>query len=123
VDNLVAVLDLAGGAVAIVDLSRNARYGDDVRTEILGTDGAIFVDLLPTGRTRLATGDGIAVVPGSEAADAVAAGVVGQAEAFAARIRGRFGDVPGAAASTRAVQIGRAVQESAATGAPIPIGP
>jgi len=123
VDNLVAVLDLAGGAVAIVDLSRNARYGDDVRTEILGAEGAVFVDLLPTGRTRLAIGDGIAVVPGSEAADAVAAGVVGQAEAFAARVRGRFGDVPGAAASTRALQIGRAVQESAATGAPIPIGP
>jgi predicted dehydrogenase len=123
VDNLVAVLDLAGGAVAIVDLSRNARYGDDVRTEILGAEGAVFVDLFPTARTRLATGDGIAVVPGSEAADAVAAGIVGQAEAFAARIRGRFGDVPGAAVSTRALQIGRAVQESAATGAPIPIGP
>lgn len=123
VDNLVAVLDLAGGAVAIIDLSRNARYGDDVRTEILGAEGAVFVDLLPSGRTRLATGDGIALVPGSEADDAVAAGIGGQAAAFAARIRGGFGEVPGAAASTRALQIGRAVQASAATGASIPIGP
>ena len=36
VDNLVAVLELDGGAIATVDLSRNCRYGDDVRTELLG---------------------------------------------------------------------------------------
>ena len=39
-DNLLAVLELEGGAVATVDLTRNARYGDDVRTEILGSQGA-----------------------------------------------------------------------------------
>ena len=39
VDNLVAVLELDGGAVATVDLSRNARFGDDVRTEVLGSAG------------------------------------------------------------------------------------
>ena len=52
-DNLIAVLELEGGAVATVDLSRNARYGDDVRTEVLGSNGALLVDLLPTSRTRL----------------------------------------------------------------------
>ena len=41
VDNLVAILDIEGGAVATVDLSRNCRYADDVRTEILGADGVI----------------------------------------------------------------------------------
>lgn len=122
VDNLVAVLDLAGGAVALVDLSRNARYGDDVRTEILGTDGAIFVDLLPTGRTRQATRNGVVVVSGSESADAVAAGIATQAESFAAAIRTGSGGVPGAAASTRALVVGRAVQASAAaTGVPVSI--
>ena len=57
VDNLLAVLRLDDGAMASVDLSRNARFGDDVRTEALGSAGALFVDLLPTGRARL--GDGI----------------------------------------------------------------
>lgn len=123
VDNLVAVLDLAGGTVATVDLSRNCRYGDDVRTEILGTDGAIFVDLLPTGRTRLATRSGVRVIAGSESADAVAAGVASQAEAFAAAVRfGRHG-APGAAASARALAVGRAVQASAATGVPVAVDP
>jgi myo-inositol 2-dehydrogenase/D-chiro-inositol 1-dehydrogenase len=119
VDNLLAVLDLSGGAVATVDLSRNCRYGDDVRTEILGEDGAIFVDLLPTGRARLANASGIEVIEGSETDDAFAAGIRAQAACFAAAARGDPVDVPDASASTRAVAVGRAVQESAATGEPV----
>ncbi len=110
VDNLVAVLDLSGGAVATVDLSRNCRYGDDVRTEILGADGAIFVDLLPTGLTRLATATGTEVVAGSVVDDAFHAGILAQADAFARIAMGEVLDYPDAAASTRAVAIGRAVQ-------------
>ena len=106
VDNLVAVLDLEGGAVATVDLSRNCRYADDVRTEILGSEGALFVDLLPTGRTRLATATRDEVIPGSETPDALAAGVLAQAEAFAAVVSGESLDYPGARASSRAVAIG-----------------
>jgi myo-inositol 2-dehydrogenase/D-chiro-inositol 1-dehydrogenase len=119
VDNLLAVVDLAGGAVATVDLSRNCRYGDDVRTEILGDSGAIFVDLLPVGRTRLATAAGIEVVAGSATPDAFAAGVAAQAESFAAAVRGQRVDVPGAAASSRAVALGRAAQRAAETGAAV----
>ncbi len=121
VDNLLAVLDLSGGSVATVDLSRNCRYGDDVRTEILGEDGAIFVDLLPTGRARLANASGIKVIDGSEADDAFAAGIRAQAASFAAAVRGDTLDVPDASASTRAVAVGRAVQASAATGEPVAV--
>ena len=123
VDNLLAVLDLQGGGVATVDLSRNCRYGDDVRTEILGEDGAIFVDLLPTGRTRWATAAGLAVVAGSECNDAFAAGVAAQAVSFAAAVRGEELDRPGAAASGRAVALGRATQQSAAMGEPVLMPP
>jgi myo-inositol 2-dehydrogenase / D-chiro-inositol 1-dehydrogenase len=119
VDNLVALLDLTGGVTAIVDLTRNARYGDDVRTEILGSDGAIFVDMLPAGRTRLATRAGVEVVGGSEVADATAAGLAAQAQALVAAIRGERDDIPGAAASSRAVQVGRAVQLSAERSEPV----
>lgn len=122
VDNLLAILELEGGAIATVDLTRNCRYGDDVRTEILGADGAIFVDLLPRGRTRLATATGIEVVPGSETADAFAAGVALQAEAFAAAVQTGFDAIPRATTSTRALEIGRAVQDAAATGTTITPG-
>lgn len=119
VDNLLAILELAGGSVATVDLTRNCRYGDDVRTEILGAEGAVFVDLLPRGQTRLATAAGIEVVAGSATANAFAAGVALQAEAFAAAVRNGPTDIPTAAASTRAVEIGRAVQDAATTGSAI----
>jgi myo-inositol 2-dehydrogenase/D-chiro-inositol 1-dehydrogenase len=119
VDNLLAMLDLEGGAVATVDLSRNCRFGDDVRTEILGEDGAIFVDLLPVGRTRLADARGVRVLAGSETEDAFFEGIKAQAAAFAEAVRGVPVDVPSAADSTLAVAVGRAVQRSAVEGVPI----
>ena len=119
VDTLVAMLDLDGGAVATVDLSRNCRFGDDVRTEILGENGAIFVDLLPVGRTRLADADGMRVIAGSETDDAFVEGIKGQAEAFARVVTGSPIDVPGAVDSTLAVAVGRAVQRSAFAGTPV----
>jgi predicted dehydrogenase len=123
IDNLLAVLELEGGVAATVDLSRNARYGDDVRTEILGSDGAVFVDLLPRGRTRLASRSGVTVVPGSEVNDATAAGVAAQAQAFAAAVRTGHGDYPGASASTRSLRVAMAVDKSIRTGRPVELGP
>lgn len=121
VDNLLAMLDLEGGAAATVDLSRNCRFGDDVRTEILGENGALFVDLLPVGRTRLADANGMRVIAGSETDDAFVEGIRAQAEAFAEVVRGAPIEVPGAADSTFAVAVGRAVQRSAVEGKPISI--
>jgi predicted dehydrogenase len=115
-DNLLAVLELTGGALATVDLSRNARYGDDVRTEILGSRGAVFIEILPTGRAQIGTADGMDLMAGSEAGDATAAGVVNQTKAFAASVRGAAVDVPGAAASARATAVALAVQRATATG-------
>lgn len=116
VDNLVAMLDLEDGVTATVDLSRNSRYGDDVRTEILGSQGALLIDMCPTGQTRVATAAGIHILEDSRTDDATAAGIANQARAFVACVRGEAVDVPTAAASTRAVTIGRAIQRSAETG-------
>ena len=123
VDNLIALLDLADGAAATIDLSRNCRYGDDVRTEILGANGAVFVDLLPTGSARLATANGVEIIPGSETDDAFAEGIRGQAVAFAAAVRGEPVEVPGGSTSSLAVAVGRAIQESAATGDRVELAP
>jgi predicted dehydrogenase len=123
VDNLVAVLELEGGAIATVDLSRNCRFGDDVRTEILGSQGALLIDLLPVGRVRLGTSDGMIDLEGVDVDDVTSAGVANQAEAFAAAIRGTGPAGPGAVASARATLIGRAIQESIRTGESIDIDP
>ncbi len=123
VDNLVAILELDGGVVATVDLSRNCRYGDDVRTEILGSQGAVLIDLLPAGRVRLGTADGMIDIPGVSVDDVTSAGVANQAVAFAAAIRGTGPAGPGAVASARATLIGRAVHTSMQTGEAIDIAP
>lgn len=123
VDNLVAVLRLTGGAVATVDLSRNSRYGDDVRTEILGSDGAIFIETLPQGRARIATAERDETLAGSEADDATVAGVTGQADEFAAAVRGAIGERPGAEESARATEIGLAVRHAAETGTTVRVAP
>jgi myo-inositol 2-dehydrogenase/D-chiro-inositol 1-dehydrogenase len=121
VDNLVAVLELDGGGVATVDLSRNARFGDDVRTEVLGSSGALLIDSLPVGRARIGTSGGLEVLAQSEVDDVMADGVAGQARAFAAAARGRTGDVPTADSSSRATRIGLAVIEAARSGRPVEI--
>lgn len=123
VDNLCAVLGFASGRTAVVDLSRNSRYGDDVRTELLGERGAIFVDLLPTGRARLADADGVREIDGSQAVDATLSGVAAQAHAFARRVAGDDIDVPTAAASARSTLIGHAVMESARTSREVTLTP
>jgi predicted dehydrogenase len=42
-DNAVVNLVFESGALGCVDLSRNARYGYDIRTEILGDEGALMI--------------------------------------------------------------------------------
>jgi myo-inositol 2-dehydrogenase / D-chiro-inositol 1-dehydrogenase len=121
VDNLVAVLELDGGGVATVDLSRNARFGDDVRTEVLGSSGALLIDSLPVGRARIGTSGGLEILAESEVDDVMADGVAGQARAFAAAARGCTGDVPTAEASSRATRIGQAVIDAARSGRPVEI--
>ena len=51
----------------------------------------------------------------------MAAGVAGQARAFAAAVRGVDADVPGAAASARATIIGQAVIEAARRGTAVEV--
>jgi predicted dehydrogenase len=48
-DNACVTLQFRGGAVGTVDLSRNARYGEDIRTEVIGSAGGMFVGALPVG--------------------------------------------------------------------------
>jgi len=40
-DNAFVTLRFAGGAIGSINLSRNARYGYDVHTEVLGSEGAV----------------------------------------------------------------------------------
>jgi len=53
-DNAVISLVFENGALGCIDLSRNARYGYDIRTEVLGDEGALLIgDLQQTSLITL----------------------------------------------------------------------
>lgn len=116
VDNAIVLLGLDSTAIGVVELSRNARYADDMRLEILGAAGAVFVDTYPTGCARLGTGVGLTEIGGSCVPDAFEAGLVGELAAFAAKVHGSTATVPDAFTSARALRIALAARQAADTG-------
>lgn len=115
IDNLAIAARLESGAVGIIDLSRNCRYAEDVRTEILGSDGAIFVETVPTWKVSLGTRKGLTEI--ARGGDAFFEGVVGEIRSFVEAIR--FKDVTetvGAGASARALDLAKAAVYSSQVG-------
>lgn len=112
VDNGLVTVSTDDGVVGIVDLSRNARYGDDVRTEILGSEGALFIDGLPGGRLRMGDRHGLRTVPGTEMIDLMWGGVTAQLEAFLAAVRGERPTLADGGSSARATAAGLAAWRS-----------
>lgn len=119
-DNAAMALRFAGGPHGLIDLSRNGRYADDMRLELLGTDGAIFVDTFPTARVRVGTREGLQTDWEDEGADPFMAGVVAELAAFSLAARDPSArNVPGAAESIRATHLGDLARRSADMGAPV----
>ncbi len=81
VDNAVVNLRFAGGAIGSVELSRTAAYAEDVRTEVMGDRGTVFVGLLPTAPSILGSAAGLAH-------DTVPSSMTRFAPAFAEQVRG-----------------------------------
>ena len=120
-DNAIVNLRFTGEVAGMIDLSRNAAYGDDVRTEILGERGAIFVDTLPDGTTRVGTADGVETFAHGSGDDAFLLGIAAELTAFAEAAAGRLdrSALPGPAEDRRALINALAARQSAITGGPI----
>ena len=120
-DNAIVVAHLDGGEVAVVDLSRNAGYANDIRSEILGSSGAVFVETVPSGRACVATSAGVRELETGTARDAMQTGIARELTAFAAAVRGAGNGVPGARESARALRVAQAAVRSTVTGRPEPV--
>ena len=59
IDNAVINLKFANGVVGNVDLSRNAVYGYDIRSEVLGTEGGLLIGYLQQTHTLVMTRQGV----------------------------------------------------------------
>ena len=60
IDNALVNLKFANGAVGNVDVSRNAVYGYDIRTEILGSEGGLIIGQSQLTPLLTMTRDGVA---------------------------------------------------------------
>ena len=58
IDNVIITLKFRSGALGVVDGSDNAKYGYDIRTEILGSEGAVFIGELKHRAITVCTATG-----------------------------------------------------------------
>ncbi|HPS41108.1 MAG TPA: inositol 2-dehydrogenase [Anaerolineaceae bacterium] len=59
IDNVVVNLRFANEAVGNIDMSRNAVYGYDIRTEVLGSEGSLWIGYLKQTPTLVLTRNGV----------------------------------------------------------------
>jgi myo-inositol 2-dehydrogenase/D-chiro-inositol 1-dehydrogenase len=112
VEALVALAVTADGSPATIDLARSVRYGDDVRTEIVGARGALLISAIGTGSLVLGDPVGLASLP-VESDDVLADALAAQADAFARAIGGvRHAALPGARESSHALAGAQAMRRA-----------
>jgi predicted dehydrogenase len=138
-DNAVVTIRFADGRSAFTHVSRTCAYGHDIRCEIVGRDGSVFVGMTafagpspanaPRGRRRGLRREAVGAVTASDRsrfpldfrerfADAYRAELAAFVEAC--RSGPRAG--PGLAEDRRAVEIGVAARASAVSGEPLAVG-
>jgi len=121
-DNAVVTLRFAGGAIGTIDLSRSARYGYDVRTEVLGSEGALRIgDLRRTPLQRLSA-DGVFHDTYPWYPERFAEAYLAEVRHFVAYARGEAEPTASGADGRAALEIALAVTESFRTGRPIELG-
>jgi predicted dehydrogenase len=123
VDNAVVALRFVGGAVGSVELSRNAAYGEDVRTEVVGSAASAFVGGLPASGFTLATGEGIAAAPVPTSVPRFRDALVAQARGFVAAIAADRAVTPDARDSRAALAVALAAREALAVRHPVRVAP
>ncbi|HEU4977059.1 MAG TPA: Gfo/Idh/MocA family oxidoreductase [Baekduia sp.] len=121
-DNALVRIRFDGGALATTHVSRTCAYGHDVRCEVVGTDGSVFVGNGAGGPGTTVVGrDRRDEFPGDFRAR-FEDGYRGELAAFVAACRGEETEIPGLADDRRAVAIGVAARASAVAGRPLAVG-
>ena len=118
-DNGVVSLVFENGALGCIDFSRNARYGYDIRTEILGDEGALMIGGLQQTPLTSLTRNGVChdVFPGylERFEEAFKADLA----AFTKSVQTDRTPSPGIADARKATEVGLAALESWQKGQPV----
>jgi inositol 2-dehydrogenase len=119
VDNAVVSLTFENGALGVVDLSRNARYGYDIRAEVLGDEGALSIGGLQQTPLLVLSRDGVAHDVYPWYPERFADAFLGEVTAFVDAVQGGRTPKPGGLDGRRATEIGVAALESWRSGQPM----
>lgn len=118
-DNAAVTVRFDGGAIAALHISRTCPWGHDVRAEVVGDEGSIFV-----GEPAPAAVSTRAHAPGfpQDYRELFADAYVAELEAFVAAVAGAAPAGPGLGDDRRAVAVGVAARASAVAGRPLAVG-
>jgi scyllo-inositol 2-dehydrogenase (NAD+) len=119
VDNAVVSLTFENGALGVVDLSRNARYGYDIRAEVLGDEGALSIGGLQQTPLLVLSRDGVAHDVFPWYPERFADAFLGEVAAFVDAVQGGRTPTPNGLDGRRATEIGVAALESWRSGQPV----
>jgi scyllo-inositol 2-dehydrogenase (NAD+) len=113
------VVRFDGGAFASLHISRTCPWGHDVRAEIVGDEGSLFVGL--PAPSQLSNGEHAAGFP-QDYRELFREAYVEELRAFADACRGEGEPGPGLAEDRRAVAVGVAARAAAVDGVPRAVG-
>jgi myo-inositol 2-dehydrogenase/D-chiro-inositol 1-dehydrogenase len=112
VEALAALAITAAGSPATIDLARSVRYGDDVRTEIVGAHGALLLSAVGRGSLVLGDENGLTTIA-NPSDDVLDDALAFQADVFARAIEGRrHGSLPGSRESSHALAAAQAMRRA-----------
>jgi inositol 2-dehydrogenase len=121
-DNAQVTLRFANGAIGSINLSRNARYGYDVRTEILGSEGALRIGDLRQAALDLMTASGVYYETYPWYQERFATAYRQELDHFVAWVQGKAGPAATGEEGRAALTIALAATESFRTRQPIEVG-
>jgi scyllo-inositol 2-dehydrogenase (NAD+) len=118
-DNAAVTVRFDGGGIAALHISRTCPWGHDVRAEVVGDEGSIFVgEPAPAAVATRAHAVGFPQDYRELFADAY----VAELQAFVAAVAGGAPGGPGLGDDRRAVAVGVAARASAVAGRPLAVG-
>lgn len=119
VDNAVVSLSFENGALGSIDFSRNARYGYDIRAEVLGDEGALVIGGLQETPLLMLSRNGVTHDVFPWYPQRFADGFYGEVAAFVNAVQAGRTPQPGGIDARRASEIGVACVESWRSGQPV----
>lgn len=118
-DNAVVSLVFESGALGCVDFSRNARYGYDIRTEILGDEGALMIGGLQQTPLLTLTRNGVHHDVFPWYLERFSHAFRAELDAFVEAVQNGQSPTPSPVDGRKATEIGLAALESWRTGQPV----